>query len=113
MPDPDPTALTDAVTRLADRLRAMPQSTLSRGPAAGGLKLARELALRAQRLEFPGQQPRLMPDAGPFAVGDQLEVAVHDLAEVLRFADATTRRDALGEAGRLVEDAAPRITAKR
>ena len=113
MPDPDPTALTDAVTRLADRLRAMPQSTLSRGPAAEALELAGRLAMRAQQLEFPGQQPRPMPDAGPFAVGDQLEVAVHDLTEALRHADAPTGRDALDEAGRLVEEAAPRITAKR
>lgn len=110
MPAPDPTALTTAVTRLADRVRAMPQSTLVRGPAEEGLALARELARRAQRLEFPAQQPRLLPDAGPFAVGDQLVVAVNDLAEALRLAgDPAALDEALG----LVEEAAPRVTATR
>ena len=46
--------------------------------------LARELALRAQRLEEPGGEPRVMPDAGMFAAADQVTVAAHDLALVLR-----------------------------
>ncbi|MCH0538379.1 hypothetical protein I3F58_02140 [Streptomyces sp. MUM 203J] len=80
------TELTEAAGRFADRLRAAPQSRLLRGAAAEGLSLARELALRAQRLEAPGAAPRTMPDAGPFAVGDQVTVAVNDFAEAWRAA---------------------------
>ncbi len=86
----DVTPLLAAVDRFADRLRAMPQSALTRGAAAEGLTLARELARRAQRVEFPDRPPRELPDAGVFAVGDQLAVAGHDLAEALRTADAGT-----------------------
>lgn len=67
----------------ADRLRAAPQSRLQRGAAAEALRLARELALRAQRIEDPEQDPREMPDAGMFASADQITVAAHDLALVL------------------------------
>lgn len=67
----------------ADRLRAAPQSRLQRGAAAEALALARELALRAQRLEDPDAEPRQMPDAGMFAVADQIMVAGNDLAVVL------------------------------
>ncbi|GGU33724.1 hypothetical protein [Streptomyces lavendofoliae] len=84
----DTTELTAAVDRLADRLRAAPQSRLQRGAAAAGLALARELAVRAQRLEAPDAPPRTMPDAGVFAVADQLVVAGNDLAEILRTAPA-------------------------
>jgi hypothetical protein len=42
------------------------------------LELARRLA--AEALELEGESPRELPDAGPFAVGDQLAVAGHDLA---------------------------------
>ncbi|QGV80248.1 hypothetical protein [Streptomyces ficellus] len=80
----DTTELTAATERLADRLRAAPQSRLQRGAAAEGLALARDLALRAQRLEAPDAPPRTMPDAGVFAVADQLVVACNDLAEILR-----------------------------
>ncbi|MFF8832631.1 hypothetical protein [Streptomyces sp. NPDC015131] len=80
----DTTELTAAAERFADRLRAAPQSRLQRGAAAEGLALARDLARRAQRLEEPGTPPRTMPDAGVFAVGDQLVVAARDLAEILR-----------------------------
>ncbi|WP_424213434.1 hypothetical protein ACN20G_15845 [Streptomyces sp. BI20] len=82
----DTSPLTDAANRFADRLRSAPQSRLKRGAAAEGLALARELSARAQRLEglAPGVEPREMPDAGPFAVGDQLVVAAVDLAEALR-----------------------------
>ncbi|SFJ73495.1 hypothetical protein [Streptomyces pini] len=86
----DVTPLLTAVDRFADRLRAMPQSSLARGAAAEGLGLAGELADRAQRLEFPGRPPRPLPDAGLFAVGDQLAVAGHDLAEALRTAGERT-----------------------
>ncbi|MFE9684983.1 hypothetical protein ACFYXC_11505 [Streptomyces sp. NPDC002701] len=80
----DTTPLTRAVDHFADRLRAAPQSRLQRGAAAEALGLARELALRAQRLEDPEGTPREMPDAGMFASADQITVAVHDLALVLR-----------------------------
>lgn len=68
----------------ADRLRAAPQSRLQRGAAAEALGLARELALRAQRLEDPSGEAREMPDAGMFAAADQITVAAHDLAVVLK-----------------------------
>lgn len=83
----------------ADRLRAAPQSRLQRGAAAEALALARELARRAQRREFPGAEPREMPDAGMFAAADQITVAGHDLAVVL-----TTGGD-VEEAVRLVGEA--------
>ncbi|KUO19045.1 hypothetical protein AQJ91_22455 [Streptomyces dysideae] len=67
----------------ADRLRAAPQSRLQRGAAAEALRLARELALRAQRIEDPLGEGRVMPDAGMFAAADQITVAVHDLAVVI------------------------------
>lgn len=68
----------------ADRLRAAPQSRLQRSAAAEALGLARELARRAQQVEEPGREPRVMPDAGMFAAADQITVAGHDLALVLR-----------------------------
>ncbi|WP_221355219.1 hypothetical protein [Streptomyces beigongshangae] len=98
----DTTPLTRAVDHFADRLRAAPQSRLQRGAAAEALGLARELALRAQRLEDPGHTPREMPDAGMFASADQITVAVHDLALVLR-----TEAE-LAEALVLVEEAQKR-----
>lgn len=79
----DVTPLTTEVDRFADRLRAMPQSALLRGAAAEAHGLAAELARRAQLLEFPDRDPSPLPDAGPFAAGDQLAVAGHDLAEAL------------------------------
>ncbi|MEU6485046.1 hypothetical protein [Streptomyces sp. NPDC046887] len=84
----DTSGLTGAVERFADRLRAAPQSRLQQGAAAGALALARDLSLRAQRIEAPGAPPLTMPDAGMFAVADQLVVACNDLAEVLRTAPA-------------------------
>ncbi|MEU6354468.1 hypothetical protein ABZ896_34955 [Streptomyces sp. NPDC047072] len=78
----DTTRLTRAVDHFADRLRAAPQSRLQRGAAAEALGLARELARRAQVLE--GVSAREMPDAGMFAAADQITVAVHDLALVLK-----------------------------
>ncbi|MEU8982429.1 hypothetical protein [Streptomyces sp. NPDC048309] len=90
----DTTPLTRAVDHFADRLRAAPQSRLQRGAAAEALGLARELALRAQRVEDPSGEPREMPDAGMFAAADQITVAAHDLALVLKdeeeLADAVT-----------------------
>jgi hypothetical protein len=80
----DTTPLTRAVDHFADRLRAAPQSRLQRGAAAEALALARELARRAQLLEDPSAEPREMPDAGMFAAADQITVAGHDLAVVLR-----------------------------
>ncbi|NJQ02752.1 hypothetical protein [Streptomyces zingiberis] len=84
----DVTSLETAVDRLADRLRAAPRSRLRQGAAAEGLALARELAVRARRIECPGAEPPIMPEAGLFAVGDQVAVAGHDLAMALRHADA-------------------------
>lgn len=86
----DTTELTDAVERFSDRLRAAPQSRLQRGAAAEGLALARDLSVRAQMLEAPAEPPRIMPDAGVFAVADQLLVAGRDLAESLRTAPQRT-----------------------
>ncbi|MET8943053.1 hypothetical protein ABZX30_05550 [Streptomyces sp. NPDC004542] len=79
----DTTPLTRAVDHFADRLRAAPQSRLQRGAAAEALRLARELAGWAQRLEDPSGEPREMPDAGMFAAADQITVAGHDLSLVL------------------------------
>lgn len=93
----DTSPLTAAVERFADRLRAAPQSRLQQGAAEAALDLARELSLRAQRLEAAsagaadgtGAAPaRTMPDAGIFVVGDQLAVAGLDLAEALQAAAA-------------------------
>ncbi|GAA3810380.1 hypothetical protein GCM10023083_51200 [Streptomyces phyllanthi] len=75
---------------------------MQRGAAAEALALARELALRAQRLEDPESEPREMPDAGMFAAADQIMVAGNDLAIVLR------SEDELAEAVRLVEEAQKR-----
>ena len=83
----DTSRLTQAVDHFADRLRAAPQSRLQRGAAAAALGLARELARRAQLVESPGVEPRVMPDVGMFAAADQVTVAAHDLALVLRGED--------------------------
>ncbi|MFJ1644538.1 hypothetical protein [Streptomyces sp. NPDC088258] len=96
----DTTPLTAATDRFADRLRSAPQSRLQRGAAAAALALARELSVRAQRLEEAGAEPRIMPDAGVFAVADQLTVAAADLVEAWRTAPSEAELD---EAVRLVE----------
>ncbi|WP_079161464.1 hypothetical protein [Streptomyces fodineus] len=98
----DTTPLTRAVDHFADRLRAAPQSRLQRGAAAEALAVARELSRRAQLLEEPGAPPREMPDAGMFAAADQILVAAHDLALVLR------SDDEVAEAVRVVEEARQR-----
>ncbi|GHH90548.1 hypothetical protein [Streptomyces capillispiralis] len=98
----DTTPFTRAVDHFADRLRAAPQSRLQRGGAAEALALARELARRTQRVEEPGTEPREMPDAGMFAAADQITVAGHDLALVLK------SEDEVEEAVRLVEEARER-----
>ncbi|MFE5733077.1 hypothetical protein ACFQ7A_19490 [Streptomyces sp. NPDC056528] len=104
----DTSDLTAAVERFADRLRAAPHSRLQQGAAAEGLALAQELAVRAQRVEEPDREPRTMPDAGIFAVGDQLAVAGNDLAEALRTAPAGSREGELDEAVGLVRGALER-----
>ncbi|QIQ04481.1 hypothetical protein [Streptomyces liangshanensis] len=113
----DTTPLTAAVDRFADRLRSAPRSKLQRGAAEEALALARELSVRAQRLEAaaaagaegsgaaPAAEPRLMPDAGVFAVADQLTVAAADLVEALRTAPSLAELD---EAVRSVERAVTR-----
>lgn len=83
-------------------MRAAPQSRLQRSAASEALALARELARRAQVLEAPEAEPRIMPDAGMFAAADQITVAVHDLATVIE-----TEAEVL-EAVRLVEEAQKR-----
>ncbi|MEU5223951.1 hypothetical protein AB0G55_15010 [Streptomyces toyocaensis] len=98
----DTTPFTRAVDHFADRLRAAPQSRLQRGGAAEALALARELARRTQLVEEPGTEPREMPDAGMFAAADQITVAGHDLALVLK------SDDEVEEAVRLVEQARER-----
>lgn len=98
----DTTPLTRAVEHFADRLRAAPQSRLQRGAAAEALVLARELALRAQRLEDPLREPLEMPDAGMFAAADQITLAGNDLAVVL------TSEDGVADAVRVVEEAQKR-----
>ncbi|MGW4839313.1 hypothetical protein [Streptomyces globisporus] len=103
----DTTPLILAVDRFADRLRSAPQSRLQRGAAAEALAAARELAVRAQRLESPGAEPRELPDAGMFAVGDQLAVAGRDLAAVLE----TAPSQELDEAVRYVDEAVARAFA--
>lgn len=77
---PDPAPFLASAERLADRFRSMPQSKLTQF-APPGLELARWLADRAQRLE--GLPVRELPDAGIFAVGDQLALAAHELAAAL------------------------------
>ncbi|MFJ3189580.1 hypothetical protein [Streptomyces halstedii] len=104
----DTTPLITAVERFADRLRSAPQSRLSRGLAAEALTTARELAARAQRIEAPDREPRVLPDAGMFAVGDQLAVAGRDLAMALE----TASPQELDEAVRCVEEAAERAFAR-
>ncbi|MET9619802.1 MULTISPECIES: hypothetical protein [unclassified Streptomyces] len=101
----DTSELNAVVERFADRLRAAPQSRLQRGAAAEGLELARQLALRAQRIEEPDGPRRVIPDAGVFAVADQLVVAGHDLAEILRTAPADSRERERDEAVGLVREA--------
>ncbi|MFB7185738.1 hypothetical protein ACFCZT_10560 [Streptomyces sp. NPDC056230] len=103
----DTTPLITAVDRFADRLRAAPQSRLQRGAAAEGLATARELAVRAQRIETPDREPRIMPDAGIFAIGDQLAVAGRDLAVALETAPSAE----LDEAVQFVVEAAARAFA--
>ena len=103
----DTTPLITAVDRFADRLRAAPQSRLQRGAAAEGLATARELAVRAQRIEAPDREPRTLPDVGMFAIGDQLAVVGRDLAVALETAPPVE----LDEAVRFVEEAAARAFA--
>ncbi|MFM9371605.1 hypothetical protein [Streptomyces sp. Da 82-17] len=98
----DTTPLTDAVDQFADRLRAAPESRLQRAAAPEARALARELAVRAQSLEDPETEPREMPDAGLFAVADQVTVAGRDLALVL------TDEEQLAEAVALVQEAQKR-----
>ncbi|MFC4494205.1 hypothetical protein ACFPA8_08665 [Streptomyces ovatisporus] len=102
----DTAPLTVPAQLLSDRLRRLPESALRRGAAAEGLALARELARRAQLLEFPARTPLELPDVGVLAVGDQLAVAAHDLAEIVRDVDAA---DELADAAGLVAAAARRI----
>ena len=77
----DRTPLLHAADRLADRFRSMPQGRLAQ-LAPEGLELARRLARRAQALEGGAVRPEL-PDAGIFAVGDQIALTAHDLAAAL------------------------------
>ncbi|MER7170805.1 hypothetical protein [Streptomyces mesophilus] len=98
----DTTPLNAAVDRFADHLRAAPQSRLQRGAATEALALASELARRAQIIEGVEGEPYAMPDAGMFAVADQVTVAGRDLALVLK------NHEELAEAVALVEEAQKR-----
>lgn len=60
------------------------------------------MSRRAQLAEEPDAEPRLMPDAGMFAAADQIMVAAHDLALVLR------SEEEVAEAVDLVEQARKR-----
>ncbi|MEU0150138.1 hypothetical protein ABZ119_29970 [Streptomyces sp. NPDC006288] len=100
----DTTPLITAVDHFADRLRSTPQSRLQQGVADEALAAARELSARAQRAEAPDLEPRIMPDVGIFAVGDQLAVAGRDLAVALE----TASSQELDEAVRRVEESALR-----
>jgi hypothetical protein len=87
---PDPSPFLAQAERLADRFRSMPQSKLVLF-APLGLQLARRLADRALQLEgLPGRE---LPDAGVFAVGDQLALAAHELAAALAADDSGTDPD--------------------
>lgn len=102
----DTTPLRTAVAALADRFRSLPHSRLVR-VAEAGLTLARELSAAAQRLERPGAEPVPMPDEGIYAVGDQLAVAGHDLADALASAGPPQGRAGCEAAlGRVAEVAA-------
>ncbi|MFD3455307.1 hypothetical protein ACFWVC_24420 [Streptomyces sp. NPDC058691] len=79
----DCTTLREAAGILAGRYRSLPQSRLRGEAATAGLALARELAARAQQIEFPGREPLLVPDDGIFVIGDQIAVAAHELAAAL------------------------------
>ena len=68
----------------------------------------RQWAERGGRHKDPDREPRIMPDAGLFVVGDQLAVAGNDLAEVLRTAPAGSCEGELDEAVRLVREAMER-----
>ncbi|MHA6762571.1 hypothetical protein [Streptacidiphilus sp. PAMC 29251] len=91
----DPTALLAAADRLADRFRSMPQGRLAQ-LAPDGLLLARRLARRAEQIEGGARRPEL-PEAGIFAVGDQIALAAHDLATAL--AGGSEAAGPAGEAG--------------
>lgn len=117
----DPAPLLTAVDRLADRFRSMPQSRLT-APVAGhpsraaaALELARRLAADAQAVEQDGRGLRELPDAGPFAAGDQLAVAGHDLAAALGAhpagAPVVTRDGARSAADRVLADAVAAVGA--
>ncbi|MED7948343.1 MULTISPECIES: hypothetical protein [unclassified Streptomyces] len=83
----DEKTLAEAVDALADRFRSMPQSRLHgvvpghASRAAAALALARWLAAAARAVE--GGPVRELPEAGAFAVGDQLAVTGHDLVAAL------------------------------
>ncbi|WP_182450143.1 hypothetical protein [Streptacidiphilus sp. P02-A3a] len=93
---PDPTPLLAPAERLADRFRSMPQSKLTRF-APFGLRLARRLAVLAQQLE--GLPVRELPEAGVFAVGDQIALAAHDLAAALAGTGSGSRSGSGSQSG--------------
>ncbi|MDT0270442.1 hypothetical protein RM844_29635 [Streptomyces sp. DSM 44915] len=95
-----------ALERAVDRLRRLPESRLRRGAAARGRALADELTRRAQLLEQPHQGgTRRVPDAGLWAVGDQITVTGHDLTRAIRHTgDPERATRELAEALRLVAE---------
>ncbi|MEY9963073.1 hypothetical protein ABIA33_001099 [Streptacidiphilus sp. MAP12-16] len=91
----DPSPLLAAADRLADRFRSMPQNRLT-ALAPSGLDLARRLARQAQQVEGDIVRDEI-PEAGIFAVGDQIAVAAHDLAAALRAVDGAESEQALAD----------------
>ncbi|RMI45637.1 hypothetical protein [Streptomyces triticirhizae] len=93
-----------ALERAVERLRRLPESRLRRGAAAEGRALADALTRRAQLLEEPHRGgTRRVPDAGLWAVGDQIAVTGHDLARAIEAADDPARAEReLAEALRLL-----------
>lgn len=89
-PFPEAAPFLAAAQRLADRYRSMPQRKLE-AAAPAGLDLARALARAAGA-------PVELPDAGIFAVGDQIALTAHDLVAELALRDADEAEPALADA---------------
>lgn len=98
----DPTSFLAAAERLADRYRSMPQSRLAL-LAPDALLLARGLARRAEQAEGGPRRPEL-PETGIFAVGDQIALTAHDLAEALRGAEGPEPEQLLADSLAEVEE---------
>ena len=103
------TRLETALSRLASRFRAMPESKLlgrlpdGRPRAAAGHELASLIALAGQGIEDRSRPMppawRSLPFEGPFVVGDQIGVTGHDLlAACERLGEGERYRDVVSAA---------------